>query len=422
MASTQSPTAQASLPVPPPPASEAAYAAQRRAAVQHAVHSLAGALQHGPAHQPALQKPTAGVSYVLPTESRQVGADGLAPLPHLVIQPPGLVELPESHPTVAALLHTLTCASTTAGILPLMNDNAMKTYLLDPVGRLALLKAQGGHTHLVKCSLADVGSLLADRQFLCLHYRCVAAENGPLQLAPCTEELPLATADGSGAAPGSQIERSDVQIGMLVRKAVGGTCPLKAVAARLEEAGVLDALLGIDQHSTTMSCTSRAGAPQPAPPSPAPAGPGTSDAGEAAAVMNAMIDLLAADGGNTSPDATADAGAKAADAGSPDAAPAAATVPAAAAVLDASQDLGSLAAGLEAGKEPGAALPKPHHGLPLFTLGVRLELYCSQAKWDSLTWCVLGLKVVFFLFAATVCTIVCRSATDACPLPGQEAL
>ena len=52
---------------------------------------------------PRLQeKLSSGVSYVIPTESRQVGVDGLPVLPHLVIRPPGLREV--GGPPVEAML------------------------------------------------------------------------------------------------------------------------------------------------------------------------------------------------------------------------------------------------------------------------------------------------------------------------------
>lgn len=51
------------------------------------------------------EKLTAGVSYVIPSESRQKGVECLAPLPHLTIRPPGLKEV--DSPAVQEMLGTV---------------------------------------------------------------------------------------------------------------------------------------------------------------------------------------------------------------------------------------------------------------------------------------------------------------------------
>ncbi len=69
------------------------------------MHRLAGNTVPTPPSPSPQEKLSSGVSYVIPTESRQKGVETLAPLPHLTIRPPGLKEV--AGPAVEAMLSTI---------------------------------------------------------------------------------------------------------------------------------------------------------------------------------------------------------------------------------------------------------------------------------------------------------------------------
>lgn len=194
--------------------------------MQDALACLVSALAAGPSERSGsgIKRPTSGVSYVLQTESKQLGADGFAALPHLVIRPPAPPELPDDHPGLAAVLEVLRSAHTGAVVLPLKEENSMKQYLLDPSARAATLQACGGRRQDIHGS-TGLDSMLQDRSFVCLHYRMDDSGAGT-QLLPCMV-----------------LEHSNVQVGVMVRKGVGGTCPLRAAARKASASGPLSALL-----------------------------------------------------------------------------------------------------------------------------------------------------------------------------------
>lgn len=261
-------------------------------------------------------KATAGVSYVVHSESRQAGADGMACLPHLGA--PGKSSaasrcggaLPWLQAAIASSLHCVSalfptpcpqctsrqactrwrarmwtllcrhlarrcvrawlgarslCAAswaplttlprpasaahapqpTAAAVLPLREgEQRMKEYVLAPGGRAALLARQGGRLEQAPRGALGLEALLQDRSFACLHYRLDAegrlhpvsatADAQPERRAagsagPVLEDGGAAAA-GPAAAAGSGacgVEQSDVQLGVMVRKGVGGTCPLR---------------------------------------------------------------------------------------------------------------------------------------------------------------------------------------------------
>jgi len=202
----------------------------RQTALQVTLDRLINVLQTGLLDQSIFNETpplhtTSGVSYVIPTESRQIGAsDDMTPLPHIVIRPSGLLkELPKAQTQVNAALHFVQTAPVQAAIFPLREENKMKEYLLHPGSRLAVLEDQGGKIQHVTGAAAML-SFLQDRSFVCLHYCLKVIENK-------IEILPSYT-----------VENSDVQVGIMVRKGVGGTYPLRS-AARKECGNALSALL-----------------------------------------------------------------------------------------------------------------------------------------------------------------------------------
>ena len=194
--------------------------------------------------------------------------------------------------------HQLSCPApppllqpTTAAVLPLRDENHLKSYLLQPAQRRALLHAQGGRLAEapagarglepllqvgripVMCTFVSRGQRFAslawpmapvtqpaclpvclpsnsltvpirlslqDRSFICLHFHL--DQHGQLHPVAAVE----ASSSSGGAAAGSagsgggsrssstdgggrqySLEQSNVQLGVMVRKGVGGTCPLR---------------------------------------------------------------------------------------------------------------------------------------------------------------------------------------------------
>ncbi|KAI3425137.1 hypothetical protein D9Q98_008908 [Chlorella vulgaris] len=183
-------------------------------------------------------KPTAGVSYVCPTESRQSGASGFSRLPHLVYQPPGLKEV--SSDVASAFLETLSGSATAAAVLPMREENDMKRYLLLPSQRRDLLQ-QGGHLLEAPLGASGIESLLQDRSFVCLHYHLDS--QGTLHPVDISPTASTGNCCNGCTAERHTVEQSNVQLGMMVRKGVGGTCPLRAAARRLGSTGLLSMLL-----------------------------------------------------------------------------------------------------------------------------------------------------------------------------------
>ena len=212
-------------------------------------------------------------------------------------------------------------------------DDLVKAYLLDAPGRRALA-AHGGGVYQALAGAQSLFPLLADRTFVCLHYRLTpggtlepcdappppppdpgsvsadeqAAErqgpapalagtpgplppqevqsgagqsaaaatlrsNSPAAAGPAPAGAQPAAGQPAAAALGlarrPAVHESDVQIGLLVRKGVGGTCPARAAARRLSVQGLLPALLDPCPYLAS---------PPPLPPSaagdPPPGAPG----------------------------------------------------------------------------------------------------------------------------------------------------
>ena len=132
----------------------------------------------------------------------------------------------------------------------------MKSYLLWPAQRAQLLEQQGGRLSRLTGALS-LSDLVRDRTFVCLHYHLDAeghlhaCQNLPGEQAAADDAggtgVPLGStgAAGSSAVPPLRqqhgITDSNVQLGIMIRKGVGGTCPLRAQARRLRP--LLGALL-----------------------------------------------------------------------------------------------------------------------------------------------------------------------------------
>ena len=170
-------------------------------------------------------KLSSGVSYVIESESQQFNVPGNpSPLPHLTIRPPGLTE---KQPAVFNFGQELF-----AVVLPLKDENVMKSYLLYPDKRQSILDSAGGHCEVLHNGVRDLPRLFHDKIFICLHFKLEG--HGHLQAT-------------------SSIESSTIQVGLMLRKGVGGTCPMRAGAKQLQAMGVLDVLLDDAPHLVVCS-------------------------------------------------------------------------------------------------------------------------------------------------------------------------
>lgn len=125
-------------------------------------------------HCPLNTHHTAGVSYVVRTESKQVGcaAERYKPLSHLVYRPPGLALSPcpriqECVRNVIVRAPVLACS------VPATDEDKMKQYLLNqqPAGRVSALRSAKGAKMMHLHGLGGIRPLLRDRNFFCLHYK-----------------------------------------------------------------------------------------------------------------------------------------------------------------------------------------------------------------------------------------------------------
>lgn len=257
----------------------------RKIAAYYTAKQLLTALEAGPGPPPScagpLPKPTAGVSYVVPSESKQKDVPGQEPLPHMVYRPPpppGLSELSPSTPEVGAALQILLHSQTTVVTMPLRDENIMKSYLLEHASRAERVKTAGGQLQKV-AGACDVAPLLRDKSFVCLHYRLETSSNSDgtaiLRVVPCistsgSSDSQVKEENNSEAEPGEitapQAEAlgqeaqkpngaqhgcdfaeilatSNLQLGIMIRKGVGGTYPLRTAAKRLHGHGLLGVLM-----------------------------------------------------------------------------------------------------------------------------------------------------------------------------------
>lgn len=168
--------------------------------------------------------------------------------------------------------------ATSAAVLPLKDEGAMKCYLLLPSQRRELLQRQGGRLQAAPrgalglepllqvrraaagregalwaeqgraravavepprstrssnpCHLPLPGLPQQDRCFTCLHYRLDGQGRlHPVAAPPCAPDG-VEESGGGGGGPGAAavaacLAASNVQLGVMVRKGVGGTCPLR---------------------------------------------------------------------------------------------------------------------------------------------------------------------------------------------------
>lgn len=173
-----------------------------------------------------------GISYIIPSESKQKGCAEYPVLPPLTIRPhfdPG-----ESGNDGAEFSNNLGClisGKTLMSSFHASDETLMKKYLLYPEQRKSILE---GHASVVRNSnsLEDVLSSLSDRMFLCLHFLL----EQDASKSYCIRSLSMD--DESG------LEHSNLQVTITVKKGVGGTFTMKNEAKEADESGLLSLILG----------------------------------------------------------------------------------------------------------------------------------------------------------------------------------
>jgi len=209
-------------------------------------------------------KLSSGVSYVVESESMQQGVPGdPAPLPPLTIRPPNLIEVPspKTESWTDCIMHSNKCSNCSSSkvvvaVLPLKDENIMKRYLLSPIEREGMIKSNGGYFTTLK-GVEEVvvdDNVLRDKTFLCFHYKLVKKGDGDddyggdieTQLIACCPPPATTTTNSKeeeNCYYGDIVRESNVQVGIMVRKGVGGTCPLRAAAKGFQMNGLLAGLL-----------------------------------------------------------------------------------------------------------------------------------------------------------------------------------
>ncbi|KAK3266324.1 hypothetical protein CYMTET_25048 [Cymbomonas tetramitiformis] len=174
---------------------------------------------------------TASVSYVAHTESKQHGAvASAAPLPHMVYRPPDMQRTDSTDPRIASCVDQVMLKDSVLTVrMNACHDITMKEYLQKDADRGSMVHHRGSELLSIS-GLQDLHTLIRDKSFICLHFMYDEAS----LLRPCT--CPHISAPHTGGPlqcdckRGAALHGSDVQLGFLIRKGVGGTSKMQRYA------------------------------------------------------------------------------------------------------------------------------------------------------------------------------------------------
>ena len=223
---------------------------------------LASHSKRNEAPREILSNPTSGVSYVMESESKQAMVADRSPLPHVVIRPPVLPTQREKHNNkVEALVEVLCNSRTTCTIFSQIRDEIqIKDYLLWPKRRSRIVDKMGSFADVRELdSLNHVVDLLCDRSFVCMHFCLKGTTCEDIDLFPCIKprgynESKFNTEFSSSPENRNSLDHgfldaSNVQLGIFVRKGVGGTCPMKSASKKPMFSAYLSSILDIYNSS-----------------------------------------------------------------------------------------------------------------------------------------------------------------------------
>jgi len=174
-----------------------------------------------------------GVSYVVPSESLQVGCESYEPLPPVTIRPN--CDISHREYTIKGNLKTLEEADTLASVFPVCDEQIAKEYLLSSDDRRGMIDSHNGKL-IFGGKLRNLLDEAFDKSFLCWHYCLERTEDGGCVLLPVQDD-------------DLSLRQSDVQLAITIRKGVGGTAGMKSEARNLDKGALLGLLLGEDPHS-----------------------------------------------------------------------------------------------------------------------------------------------------------------------------
>lgn len=179
-------------------------------------------------NQEAPEHFTSGVSFVRRSESLQENVSEIYEvLPPVIIQPPNL-QIVKSEFTQHSI-ESIKNSQVLMVRMPNKDDTAVKNYLLEESLRQEMVSSSNG----ASCSLIDglesISEMINDRTFLCCHYYLDQGGGGSIE--PCTGVR--------------GIDQSNIQVVIIVRKGIGGTCTLKNSARTLNDLRILPILMGI---------------------------------------------------------------------------------------------------------------------------------------------------------------------------------
>eukprot|EP00889_Picochlorum_renovo_P003571 jgi/Picre1/30601/NNA_005962.t1 len=177
-----------------------------------------------------------GISYVIPSESEQIGCESYDRLPPVTIRPllrtrDGLEE------KYGCLLEdcakVLETADTVTAFFPTCEESTVKRYLLYPEDRLQIIQENGAIMSRGK-GLKSYFSNVGDKGFLCFHYQIEQGKQCRLHTLPHKEDSLLV---------------SNIQMAVTLKRGVGGTAGMKSEARLLDNGALLSLVLGEDPDS-----------------------------------------------------------------------------------------------------------------------------------------------------------------------------
>ena len=177
-----------------------------------------------------------GISYVIPSESEQIGCESYDKLPPITIRPllgtrDGLEE--KYGCQLQDCAKVLATADTLTVFFPTCEESTVKRYLLCPEDRLQMIQENGASMSCGK-GLKSYFSNVGDKGFLCFHYHIEQGKQCQIHSLPVTEKSLLL---------------SNIQATVTFKRGVGGTAGMKSEARLLDDGAFLSLVLGEDPDS-----------------------------------------------------------------------------------------------------------------------------------------------------------------------------
>jgi hypothetical protein len=177
-----------------------------------------------------------GLSYIIPSESKQEGCEGYERLPPITIRP--IVQSTKQLQDVSAIkkyAKIFQSGKTMAVSFLNYDEHASKEYLLFPSRRMEFVEANKGQLSF-ESAFDGLLEHAVEKGFVCFHYQLKRDRSGHLFLDAIPESK-------------FSIENSNIQLAISMKRGVGGTSGMKAESRLLDKGGMLGLLLGEDPQS-----------------------------------------------------------------------------------------------------------------------------------------------------------------------------